>query len=91
MGCECSLLMCRSHSFLLGSAFSLIGVLLLGYLDESGSTKDDDDSRSYLPNNNAKSNDGFAVPLGRPPARAVPSSMLPKDDDDSEPDVDPLG
>lgn len=66
---------------------SLIGTLLLGYLDDSGRNVDDDESRSYLPSN-VKGNDGFAVPVPRPP-RSVPS-MLPKDEEEEE-DIDPLG
>ena len=65
----------------------LIGTLLLGYLDDSGNRDDDDDERSYLPTQ-VKGNDGFAVPVARPP-RQVPS-MLPRDDEDDEADVDPL-
>lgn len=68
--------------------FSLIGTLLLGYLDDSGIRKDEDESRSYLPSSATK-NGGFQVPAARAP-RNVPS-MLPKDDDDDEADIDPLG
>jgi hypothetical protein len=69
-------------------SYSLIGTLLLGYVDESGTRNDDDESRSYLPSQVNGNNDGFAVPMARPP-RAVPS-MLPKDDEEEE-DIDPLG
>jgi cytochrome-b5 reductase len=65
----------------------LIGTLLLGSLDDSGSRNDDDDGRSYLPTH-VKGNDGFAVPAARPP-RQLPS-MLPRDEEEDEADVDPL-
>jgi len=68
---------------------SLIGILLLGYLDDSESGNDKDESRSYLPSN-VKGMDGFEVPLARPP-RAVPSMLSKDDDDEEEEDVDPLG
>lgn len=80
----------QAHSLttLLSLFDSLIGTLLLGYLDDSGSRNDEDESRSYLPSS-IKTNDGFAVPAARAP-RSVPS-MLPNNKDDDEEDVDPLG
>lgn len=75
-----------SFIFSLLPLYSLIGVLLLGYLDDSATEEDEDESRSYMPTN-AKANDAFALPVARPP-RAVPP-MLPPDNDE-EADVDPL-
>ena len=69
--------------------YRLIGNLLLGYVDDSGTRKDDDDTRSYLPPQ-VQPKDGFAIPAPRPPKVVAP--MLPKDEEADEPDgIDPLG
>jgi hypothetical protein len=72
---------------------SLIGVLLLGYVDDSGHQRHDQVERdqSYLlaKQQITKQEDGgFAMPAPRPP-KVVPS-MLPKEEEEDV-DVDPLG
>jgi hypothetical protein len=66
----------------------LIGVLLLGYVDDSQGQDEEKDNPSYLlPPQMTK--DGFAMPVPRPP-KVVPS-MLPKENhEENELDVDPL-
>lgn len=63
--------------------FSLIGPMLLGYLDVTPRSKDSQETKSYLPK---ASNDGFAMPAPRPPTKKALPRLLSnsKSDDESE-------
>mmetsp|Transcript_25318 Transcript_25318/g.58877 ORF Transcript_25318/g.58877 Transcript_25318/m.58877 type:complete len:82 (+) Transcript_25318:571-816(+) len=59
---------------------SLIGPLLLGYIEADKSDDNDDEARTYLPKQN--DNQGFSLPAPRAP-KTVPA-LLSTDDNDEE-------
>ena len=74
---------------------SLIGPLLLGYLDLTPRSTTMDDGITYLPHStttttSSAADDGFAMPAPRQPSgrRLVPSSLLSKNDSEDDGDED---
>ena len=65
-------------------SFSLIGKLLIGYVDTS-SGKRDEKSSSYLPQ--MMTSDGFAIPAPKPPKAVAAPKLLPTKKEEEEEDV----
>jgi hypothetical protein len=64
---------------------SLIGKLLIGYLDQR-QTSDDEEDLSYLPQPNTK--DGFAIPAPKTSQSIPEFHALKREDDVDDEDVD---